>query len=99
MTQPHKHAAVIKAWADGATVQVKYEWTGHWYDLPASSSTWHALHEYRIKPEPKPDVVKYGNANLENGRMAFTGLLLKLDNVKLTFDGETHALKAVEIVK
>jgi hypothetical protein len=56
----HIHAELIKAWADGAKIEARYlkanGWTNWrlenggfiWYDLGA---------EYRIKPEPKPDVV------------------------------------------
>jgi hypothetical protein len=49
--QPHKHAAVIKAWADGAKLQWKDD-NGHWNDTnqPAFYDHW----EYRVKPEPKP---------------------------------------------
>ena len=51
MTQekkPHVHAELIKAWADGATVQVL--WLGKWEDciLPG----WAISSKYRIKPEP-----------------------------------------------
>lgn len=58
--KPHKHAELIKAWADGAEIEERYigngdyegsEWyvtNGDWSD----TENW----EYRIKPEPKPDV-------------------------------------------
>lgn len=52
---PHKHAVLIKAYADGFPIQ------------HLSGSTWHDItnpsffphHEYRIKPE-QPDLEKYG---------------------------------------
>lgn len=51
MTTPHRHAALIKAWADGATIQGRERRIG-------SSRTWHDIDnphwidylEYRIKP-------------------------------------------------
>jgi len=53
---------------------------------------------------PKPDVVRYGVAHL--GPMlaghvdALGGANLREDNnLKLTFDGETGALKAAEVLK
>ena len=54
--KPHKHAELIKAWADGAEIQYKDE-LGEWetwdgYNAPP----WYPDEEYRIKPEPKPDV-------------------------------------------
>lgn len=61
---PHKHAAVIKAWADGHVVQLKM-FRGEWADLdiaggdsdrtPSFDTKW----EYRIKPEPS-DLERYG---------------------------------------
>lgn len=52
MPTPHKHAAVIKAWADGAEIQWKYP-----HELDWKSSTfpsWDARGlEYRVKPETK----------------------------------------------
>lgn len=48
MKTPHKHAAIIKAWADGAQVQV-LQANGQWRDL--ANPLWNAI-EYRVKPEP-----------------------------------------------
>lgn len=53
MPQPHKHAAIIKAWAHGAEIQ--YRSHGDiWYDYPkdggpAFFEDW----DYRIKPTVK----------------------------------------------
>lgn len=50
---PHKHAAIIKAWADGATIQFRRSpcvWeTFH----PKEQPHWLSNVEYRVKPEPK----------------------------------------------
>lgn len=46
--KPHAHAELIKAWADGAEIQVckgSY-WQDDYYP------TWNVFHLYRIKPEP-----------------------------------------------
>lgn len=47
MNKPHKHAALIKAWADGAEIQFKNA-AGHWTDI--KEPTWVNEAEYRIKP-------------------------------------------------
>lgn len=53
MGQPHKHAELIKAWADGAEIQVRvptYETqTAYWQDTP--TPTWGYDCDYRIKPK------------------------------------------------
>ncbi len=60
--QPHKHAELIKAWADGAEIQyfsnVSDEWENYFLgeDVPP---LWYPNTQYRIKPEPKPDIKKY----------------------------------------
>lgn len=53
----HKHAELIKAWADGAQIQIKDKQTG-WEDL-CSTPSWRNDFEYRIKPEEKKPVVRY----------------------------------------
>lgn len=52
---PHKHAALIKAWADGADIQRKTS-AGVWLEC---TPHWDLAGEYRIKPEPS-DLEKYG---------------------------------------
>ena len=58
--KPHKHAELIKAWADGIQIQAKHISHLDWND-------WHNrfmpnwdddLYTYRIKPEPKPEPKK-----------------------------------------
>lgn len=43
----HRHAELIKAWADGKTIQVKQPWG--WADTP--TPLWTEDTEYRIKPD------------------------------------------------
>lgn len=66
MNTPHKHAALIKAWADGAEIQWRRgdEWMSC---LP--SPAWYEDKEYRIKPEP---VVKYGRMSASGGQIIIT---------------------------
>jgi hypothetical protein len=51
MSTPHKHAPVIKAWADGAVIQYKNGF-GEWVDVDDNRPAWGNNAEYRIKPEP-----------------------------------------------
>lgn len=52
--KPHKHAELIKQWADGAEIQV---YTDTWHD--DSFPLWRPNLEYRIKPEEKRLVVRW----------------------------------------
>lgn len=92
--KPHKHAELIKAWADGAEIEEQFDgrgWEefddGHWME----EDGW----EYRIKPEPRPDyfnlfyVTKCGVLYTNQNKF----------NLKLTFDGETDELKSAEVLK
>jgi hypothetical protein len=91
----HKHAALIKAWADGVAIQRKNVFTNEWVDTDVPG--WVEYNEYRIKPETKPDVVKYGT--FDKGVMYFFASRYDQDSVKFTFDGETGKIKSVELIK
>lgn len=53
----HKHAELIKAWANGAQIEVKHPSNGSWWD--AKPPSWDLDYEYRIKPEEKKPVVMW----------------------------------------
>jgi hypothetical protein len=91
MKTPHKHAALIKAWADGAEIELKdgKDWRA------ISEPSWNRNMEYRIKPEPKPDVVEKYVASPCGFRLVEHW---ERKNLKLTFDGETGKLKAAEVI-
>jgi hypothetical protein len=94
--KPHKHAELIKQWADGAEIQ-RFEyyygtWITHgWCDL------WHHDFKYRLKPVPKPDVVRYTVVTPESVDDV-TSRKWDVDNLKLTFDGETLELIKAEVM-
>ena len=106
---PHIHAALIKAWADGAKIQCRDNQNGEWFDSPKPD--WYPYMEYRSKPEP--DMVRYGRASwIEYDEYSSTERMLNSaqtssywakkksgsHNIKATFDGETGKLKSVEMV-
>lgn len=99
---PHKYAAVIKAWADGHPIEFRLL-NCEWRDLRTPNPIWYEDTEYRIKPEPKPDVVKYGIATLDVNNRAQVQYLgpfnsNNYNNIVLTFDGETGKLKKAEVI-
>ena len=48
---PHKHAELIKQWAEGAEIEVHYKSVDAWFSK--SNPSWSESLEYRIKPKPK----------------------------------------------
>jgi len=89
----HKHADLIIAWAGGEKIQIYHHSRGEWIDTPDPS--WFECTSYRIKPEPKPDVVLCYGANRRGVYIEPWGD----SNLKLTFDGETGELKAAEVLR
>lgn len=112
--KPHKHAELIKAWADNPNLEFEFRGGGCQYHCWYTMKTPDWSHsEIRIKPTPKPDFILYGIENnpsdvsvaYTNSRGVFvlptilTSVKTSTDTVKFTFDGETGKLKDVEIMK
>jgi hypothetical protein len=113
-TMKHKHAELIKAWADGAEIETLSKLQKCWVGV--SHPAWEEDYEYRImpepKPEPKPDVVWYAKAYLDEGAYLIQGdHYIKVvhmgskcrekcenSNVKFIFNGETGKLKSAEVL-
>jgi hypothetical protein len=99
--KPHKHAELIKAWADGAEIEARYLKADGWTEWKKEEGgfIWYVSGaEYRIKPDPKPDIVRYTQVSLSSTDIFFYKQY-PADNVKLTFDGETGELKSAEVIK
>lgn len=68
--KPHKHAELIKAWADGATIEVLSD--NEWYTLYITPC-WAENSIYRIKPEPvyrelvEGEIIQEGDELLYHG--------------------------------
>lgn len=98
--KPHKHAEIIKAWADGAEIEFQVE--GIWTSITKGSVIgWFENYDYRIKPEPKPDVVGFFYVYRDNGVIVVSHYRQASEppNLRLTFDGETGNLKSAEVLK
>ena len=105
---PHKHAAIIKAWADGAEVQGRRTGKDEWRDL--AFPNWRDYAQYRIKPEPLKDIIAYARAEFTDAKDGpvspgqakswtfFSATRAATDNIRATFDAETGNLKKVEVI-
>jgi len=90
----HKHAELIKKWADGAQIQVKY---ADWEDT--NSPGWNEEFEYRIKPEEKADFAISARVNFSQSKDITKDMVVfsrvGKQNVEFLFDGETLELKGL----
>ena len=91
----HPHCEVIKAWAEGAEIQVKAP-GGDWKDC-SSRPSWYEAYDYRVKPEPKPDVRVLWAVAKPRALLPSSIMGKDRDFVKCIYDGGTGELKAVEI--
>ena len=101
MNKPRKHAELIKAWADGAIIERL--WTDpHHKDqawLIDNEPDWSEYEKYRIKPEPRPDIMAevYLQYNAESGVEMWKAQGAK--NIRLLFDWYTGELKDAVVMK
>lgn len=93
--KPHKHAELIKAWADGKLIQVKG--VSGWVDSP--SPVWRDNLKYRIKPEAKPNIRYETNIRWHEGWQHVETSAEKESNLRLLFDGKTGELIFAEVLK
>jgi hypothetical protein len=97
-----KHADLIKAWADGSDIEYLNIHDGQWRITQVPH--WDAAIEYRIKPQPKPDIFKY--IHLSEHSIGDGSWITDYEeahphwgiHIKLTIDGETKKPKSVELV-
>ncbi len=76
--KPHKHAELIKAWADGAEIQYRLSPEEEWKDM--GSPLWWDCNEYRIKP--KQPVVRWMWAWEEYGMWCFSDTFMTEKDAK-----------------
>lgn len=108
---PHPHAEIIKAWADGHTIEYKFPDEEKWHIIVNSPSFCPDI-EYRIYKEPKPDVKKYVTILKTEGIEYASGLSIQdpqllgslppwvnlVGIIEVVFDGETGKPKSVSLV-
>lgn len=93
----HKHADVLIAIAEGKEFQFlggNNVWMAPFDANPIRNEAW----DWRIKPEPKEDIVRYIFADITYG---YSDDEIRPDsaNISITFDGETGNVKSVELLK
>lgn len=94
--KPHKHAELIKAWADGAEIECRTNISSGW--ISADTPRWYEGTEYRLAKKPPPDQIFFTEITI-HGVAAWSKERNELiDNVCLIFDGENYKLKKVKIL-
>ena len=95
MKKPHKHAELIKAWADGSEIEYSFA-HDMWYPISVEPSWSSPNCLFRIKPEPDVVACSYFDMSSAYGKISFCKL--NTSNLKLTFDGETGKLIKAEVL-
>ena len=95
----HTHHDIIVAWAADTSkvVQCRSRAEHDWEDCHGGV-IWLTPLEYRLKPDPVPDVVVYLEVDVHGASIQFEQQT-EQDNLRLTFDGETGKLKSAEVLK
>jgi hypothetical protein len=92
--KPHKHAELIKAWADGAEIQSLSQMGAGWQAMP-DKGEWLDNYEYRIKPE---NIIVEDHVYYSESINTWNNATFKKPNIRFTFDSETKTLKSVELI-
>lgn len=98
MKTPHVHATIIKAWADGAQIEVRVGGGGPWCPVCGSYPHWHPGDQYRVKPEPEPDIERFIRVEIVERSVCLIHPSDGDRHLKLIFDGETGKLKKAEVL-
>jgi hypothetical protein len=91
--KPHKHAELIKAWADGAEIQYKCLASGEWKHIEGDAPSWCDEFEYRIKPQEFPQWRKDLAQALEDGKVVQVKLFDKWVNTDLDSEYFLYSLR------
>lgn len=91
---PHKHAEVIKAWADGAEIEFRFSRDELWKPCKNNSPGWLEETQYRVKP--KEPVVKEVHVGM--GLQYPCIASWANSNVRFSFDPDTLKLIKVELI-
>ena len=98
MATPHKHAALIKAWADGAEIQRLHSTLEKWDTC--QNPGWHEHAFYRIKP--KEPVLRYSYAYARKDDVSSAYWFPHKEpnhNMVGRFDPDTGVLRSVEMIQ
>ena len=91
----HIHQDLIDARKNGAKIQYSREDT-HWIDT--DNPQWCNGLQYRIKPEPKPDVTEILSNTMYQGWVKVPAPVCFNENIMVTRCGETGNIKSVEVI-
>lgn len=83
MSKPHKHAELIKQWADGAEIEVHYKSLNKWYVV--KDPAWNGDFEFRVKPNRNNNYLEriMSNVKLELSGESMDALFVDLLNDNL----------------
>jgi hypothetical protein len=95
----HKHAEVAHAYIDGKECEYWSHWDKRWQPISAMSYFNNLELKVRIKPEPKPDAIRYYNISQFGSVHEYKREDIESWDLEITFDGETGALKNAKVIR
>lgn len=87
MNKPHKHAALIHEWADGAEIEYWDDLANIWVSCPNNAPTWGGNNKYRVKP--KVEQRRYRVALLQNDSNSWAGTAETIDEASRMYHAPT----------
>ena len=94
---PDEIIAVVQAHKEGKEIELQPKGVAPMGWAYTTDPVWDFHHfNYRVRPEPKPDLIRYAHAWIHPGSEASAPS--SNDNLRLTFDGETGKLKSAEVL-
>ncbi len=96
MGTKHKHAEVIKAWADGAEIEHRFSRDELWKPCKNNCPGWLEETQYRVKPKEPIKVDR--NISITSDNIGLVYKPFTKDNVRFSFDPDTLKLIKVELI-
>jgi hypothetical protein len=95
---PHKHAEVIKQWADGAAIQYRNIGGSTWFDIGEDGPRWNLNWEYRVKPVMSYPVTQMSGDALRDYYYTYRGGPVSEAMIRVANAALRHACDAGQII-
>jgi len=97
MNTKHKHAEIIKAWADGEQIEMLVDHVADvWIPVAGKGLAWHEHFQYRIKPKPEYPTTLMDNDQLQ--KLYHTDIVLAQSCKAFANAAIRHAIDSGQVI-